>query len=1600
MGKQIFNIKGMMRDLDPAKSPNQYAYEIRNLRLTAQEDTTMLALVTEKGNAQYVILGEKEEPIEILGTVLGYCLLHNYLVLFTHKDGKTPDTIYRLEMNDRIMHAKILYSGNLGFGDGVENIEAIGIYENELLQKVYWIDGVHQPRFINIVANDMTRAGWFDDSFDFVPRLLMNETVEVKKSAYNGLFNAGTIQYVLSYYNKNGQQSAAFYQSPINYISYENKGASPEDTVSNSFLIKITNPNSDHYDYVRIYSVFRSSENGTPVCKKVADIDTTDTVDEITTNIRYANVTVSGLVHIDSDVYPLGTTNTLEVVDNSYRVVDLNKFLWYKVGERTFYMLDSNYSILIIPTGAGSIKRIQAGTDSKMELDFNNGAVSVRKRGANQLNAWASMQGTRVETQNTVPTIEYLDNGISGEIVDYSEILFLGGANIIPQTMAQKNQTLFFGNYSTTSITEEDKTLIKEHTNIYFGYSDTPVYKGPLGTPYMYDNQLKWSAKEITTFKGGETYHFGIILQDINGTWTDVIPIGKYKNIYYPKDNATNKDEFNPVKAYVNFDDTALSIINNYAAVKVVRLNTLPSVVYQGVLCPTVFNNKREDNAPYCQSSWFFREVVNEDKAPAPHRTQNIHNGNIMNGGIYYEDIGEIQGAYPDRLNYYQPSADLVDNDFFVDWNTVTLHSPDIEYSQAANLNYRMRLVGIVPMTAGRTSMSVTHSASYKNRISGFVHIPIQHNNLDTSGYEIDLARYNYEDGNPVTPGDATLYTYPIYPWHRNGSLTAQDAPTGNGDWFALLDTKIMASIRESAYTDYMDGLEYNITKVSIYQEDDIPVRVEEDTNNFLFSGPKTYMGSVDTILTHNGEYPRDRYNGYGKQDNTISILSDNLKEPVRMRYRSTKHGVFSLKSDPKVIYILPNVTTQDTIFAAQAALDQKVPKATVKWNVSSSQISTNQYGIMYLSGVDINVAENGDVVRVTSGGYSGYFYYIKSKISSNKILIDRLDWYWLENHPGGTEDNNTIVSYTNGENSIERKYDFYITNVTNVGIQYYRVPVSEWEGIWYDDTHDPPIEGHYTNEDTEVKSYALYGTIQNENANCIKQHEYDVDSDGYSYMYIAELLTLDDLSPNYQNASWYVASEPYKTGENCIIATIGDTYYQRYDCLKTYPYSPEDQNQIVEIFSFMCETRTNIDGRYDGNRGLLDNTLISRTNFNLLNKAYTQDDNFYTHNYLGSDTLNVTDFPNQIIWTKTKVYGSDIDAWTHIPATSTLDMDGSLGEVRALRLWNDNLICFQDMGIAKIMYNERTTMTTQQGVPVEIANSGKVDGSHYVSNTIGCKNKNSIQVTQEGIYFIDSNKRELYKWSQGFEALSKSKGFNQYFYDNKVDINSIKTFYDSNLKDVYFRIHKQYNNSYKYECLVYNEQLGEFTSFFDYDMDFMFNYKDSLVSIEHNSGNLWKQFAGDEYLRYFGRTDEGEPSYELYSIELISAENPTEDKTFTNIEFRADVLNKSITESRSQDKETLASYRNLASINKVPFKTLRVWDEYQDTGHQDFDRLLRKGTNLSQKFRIWRADIGRDFTDRIHKFNRIRNPWARVQLLGYDENIKVVIHDIAVMYV
>jgi hypothetical protein len=84
------------------------------------------------------------------GTFLGSCNINKYIVVFTTSSEK--DFIYRLSVEDNNITSYLLYEGDLNFN--VNNpIDAIGYYESEEVQKVYWVDGLNTNRFINVANN-------------------------------------------------------------------------------------------------------------------------------------------------------------------------------------------------------------------------------------------------------------------------------------------------------------------------------------------------------------------------------------------------------------------------------------------------------------------------------------------------------------------------------------------------------------------------------------------------------------------------------------------------------------------------------------------------------------------------------------------------------------------------------------------------------------------------------------------------------------------------------------------------------------------------------------------------------------------------------------------------------------------------------------------------------------------------------------------------------------------------------------------------------------------------------------------------------------------------------------------------------------------------------------------------------------------------------------------------------------------------------------------------------------------------------------------------------------------------------------------------------
>ena len=293
-GQSIFKIRGMQRDLSVSAFNSQYSYENKNIRIMSTDDNTLLSISNEKGNISPYIYGIGDS---IKGIPIGQSLLNDELVIFssgqiiTQKIKDTDassstindltaterniedidsedfkDKIYKIWLDGLNVRGKILFSGNLKFNPRYP-IETISLYENENSKKVYWVDGINQPRVINIASE----TEWKDNSFDFVKEVIPPDSVTIDTIDGGGQFSSGVIQYCLTYVSEYLQESNIVYTSPLYFTSSGGKGGSPEEISNNSFRINIYNPDTS-CDYVRIYSIFRSSINATAEVKRVVDL--------------------------------------------------------------------------------------------------------------------------------------------------------------------------------------------------------------------------------------------------------------------------------------------------------------------------------------------------------------------------------------------------------------------------------------------------------------------------------------------------------------------------------------------------------------------------------------------------------------------------------------------------------------------------------------------------------------------------------------------------------------------------------------------------------------------------------------------------------------------------------------------------------------------------------------------------------------------------------------------------------------------------------------------------------------------------------------------------------------------------------------------------------------------------------------------------------------------------------------------------------------------------------------------------------------------------------------------------------------------------------
>ena len=284
--------KGMNQDTDIQEFSQNQAFRLFNIKTQTADSSVSGNLTNEKGNS--IIYGSDGNQINIFGDIVGMIqCTDSMVVLFVCVDSAAYNTtinvIYRLtyeEQSDTI-NVRILAKGDFNIHKFVENggdvkeveISGLFVYENSNIQKIYWVDGINQLRFINIAdsnplfQSDKSPHGYIEDVelLNSKPSFKVDHHIEVIRNSGGGSFTSGVIQYAFTYFNKYGAETNIVDITPLYYVGEINRGVAADKVVGCSFTVNIYNPDTS-FEYIRVYSIQRTSLNGTPIVKVVGDI--------------------------------------------------------------------------------------------------------------------------------------------------------------------------------------------------------------------------------------------------------------------------------------------------------------------------------------------------------------------------------------------------------------------------------------------------------------------------------------------------------------------------------------------------------------------------------------------------------------------------------------------------------------------------------------------------------------------------------------------------------------------------------------------------------------------------------------------------------------------------------------------------------------------------------------------------------------------------------------------------------------------------------------------------------------------------------------------------------------------------------------------------------------------------------------------------------------------------------------------------------------------------------------------------------------------------------------------------------------------------------
>ena len=957
--KEIILInKGMRRDLSVSKAEESSAYDNRNIRITTTDKDTLLSVTNERGN-------KVVDGMTFSGVLIGHAVLNDYIVLFTI-DDKTS-RIYRVEYTGSGFKSLVLFEGALGF-DTEHPIETLADYETEDIQKVYWLDGKNVLRFINIsdtylkahleegytLDNPKFTFADYTDWFDSTRSSETTPSVTLTKNNSGNSRANGVVQYFLTYYNKNGQQTGIIYSSPLVYLTPEDRGGAADQTNNNRIVISVSGLDKS-FECVRLYSIVRTSRDGSAVGYIVADSSIIDgeavfvddgahleAVDPTSFLFLGSSTAVFGTMTQKDGTLFLGNMKSVGYsgVNGIETAVKETAFIlsgdgftpgkdWESAIVSFRYSDDKD-----IDSPTGHIPHITASGyyPYKSQLQYTNAQISTFKGGEKYRFAlrFIRSNGTMSKpfwigdkVNPYYPTMSYS-----------SRIRRAVAVCVVPKAIVDAAEA---GKFSSVQL------MIAQAT-----YSDRSVQAQGIVCPTVFNLFDRYSGKDFVQSswiyrprRGAYPYSHLSVMNNSNTPHAE-IQCNWWDDGVTKDRKGGSSDSHVPTPLYYTDSDGKLvnapagTLSYNYISLQIIisafRMDFFPAYMYSGSVYVEYFDSA-EELAP--ASNYNYKNLLangftnNSRRASIVSQVLSAYdefgipvsmradagtiygwldaaknNSGLFRAGYYVENQGK-QKADDYDYDVSASFARLSREYYFVDESIVTLNSPEISHEAVSldrNSGLKFRIVGAALMSGNISDYSIeTENREYpggNSVVYSFSHQNISDDVEGLSAWPL-YSEYGYKKGSDGGYEQVYApYNYMMYMWHKSGSIPPFSK---DGKSWSVLTKKLFANLHFSCYSLYNN---YGVNSWVVTPTDVRQVSAAGADAYELKRGSDTviYAADIDkaVLVPDTVEYPvyfsKDVV--YPAQGLTLATTDDSIQsvsDPVNITYRSAAHAVIGL---------------------------------------------------------------------------------------------------------------------------------------------------------------------------------------------------------------------------------------------------------------------------------------------------------------------------------------------------------------------------------------------------------------------------------------------------------------------------------------------------------------------------------------------------------------------------------------------------------------------------------------------------------------------------------------------------------------------------------